>query len=131
VAEPRAKVFDYAIEVDPDGLISLPGRSPIDLPEGWTADHLLLAALVKCSIESLAYHAERAGHEVRAGGSASGKVTRRESDGRFAFVEIDCRIDAELSPPAADPGELLASAERDCFVGATLTVKPRYQWRVG
>jgi organic hydroperoxide reductase OsmC/OhrA len=124
-------VFDYAVGVDVNGLISLPGHSPIDLPEEWTPDHLLLAALVKCSIESLCYHAKRAGHEVRAGGSAAGKVTRRESDGRFAFVEIDCRIDAVLSPPAPNPGELFADAERDCFVGATLTVKPRYQWRVG
>jgi hypothetical protein len=26
--------------------------------------------------------------------------------------------------------ELLARAERDCFVGASLTVKPRYSWTV-
>ena len=28
------------------------------------------------------------------------------------------------------PAELTAKAERDCFVGASLTVKPRYEWKL-
>ena len=84
-----------------------------------------------CSIKSLAYHARRSGHELRASGSASGRVSRRASDGRYAFVEVGCRIEGELTPPLADPSELLAKAERDCFVGASLAVKPRYEWRLG
>jgi organic hydroperoxide reductase OsmC/OhrA len=127
----RAKVFEYAIEVASDGATSVPGSAPVHLPAELTPDHLLLAALVRCSIQSLAYHARRSGHELEASGSASGRVARRESDGRYAFVEIECRIEAALSPPAADPSELIANAERDCFVGATLAVKPRCEWRVG
>jgi len=131
VGELRAKVFEYAIEVGSDGATSLPGGETVVLPADWTPDHLLLAALVRCSIQSLDHHARRAGHELRASGSASGRVTRREPDGRYAFVEIDCRIEASLTPPVADPAELIGMAERDCFVGATLAVKPRYQWRIG
>ena len=131
MAELRAKVFEYAIEVGTNGATSVPAGAAVELPAEWTADHLLLAALVHCSIQSLAHHARGLGHELRASGSASGRVTKRESDGRYAFVEIDCRIEGELTPPAADTAGLTAKAERDCFVGATLALKPRYEWRIG
>ena len=38
----------------------------------------------------------------------------------------------ELAPePEQDAlGELLALAERDCFVGSSLTAKPSYRWVV-
>ena len=124
-------MFEYAIEVGSNGATSLPGGAAVSLPAEWTPDHLLLAALLQCSIKSLAHHARRAGHELRASGSASGRVTTRQSDGRYAFVAIECRIEATLTPPAADPSELIAKAERDCFVGATLALEPRYEWRIG
>ncbi len=58
-------------------------------------------------------------------------MTKRESDGRYAFVEIGVELDVELEP--APPGEelraLLDQAERDCFVGASLTAQPSYRWR--
>ena len=130
MAKVRAKVFDYAVEIDRGGRMTIPGGAQITAPEGWSPDHLLLAALVQCSIESLTYHARRAGHDVRASGFASGTVTKREEDERYAFVEIECRIDAELTPRSSEVDDLLEKAERDCFVGATLTVKPRYEWRV-
>jgi organic hydroperoxide reductase OsmC/OhrA len=130
VAEPRARVFEYSVELGRDGRTAIPGEAAFGIPDGWTPDHLLLAALLHCSVQSFAYHALRAGHDPNSSGSATGRITRRESDGRYAFVEIDCRIAVELEPPAADPSELIAKAERDCFVGATLAVKPRYEWRV-
>jgi hypothetical protein len=130
VAEPRAKVFDYTVELDRDGVAAIPGGESIRPPASWTADHLLLAALLRCSIDSLSYHASRSGSSTVASGSATGRVTRREADGRYAFVEIDCRIDAVLDPPATSSAELTAKAERDCFIGASLTVKPRYEWRL-
>ncbi len=128
--QPKAKTFDYAVEVDRAGRMTIPGGGQLAPPEGWSADHLLLAALVRCSIDSLVYHARRGGHEVRAAGFASGQVTRREADGRYAFVRIECTIDAELSPRTSDTADLVAKAERDCFVGASLSVAPRYEWRV-
>jgi organic hydroperoxide reductase OsmC/OhrA len=90
----------------------------------------VLAGLIDCSLTSLRYHAKREGIEVTASGSATGTVTRREDDGRFAFVDILVRLDVELTPPSADLPALLAKAERDCFVGASLTAKPRYDWSV-
>jgi hypothetical protein len=41
-------------------------------------------------------------------------------------------LEVELDPALArgEVEELLAKAERDCFVGASLTVPPRYRWTV-
>lgn len=125
----KAKTFEYAVEVDRGGRMTIPGGAQIAPAEGWTPDHLLLAALVRCSIESFTFHARRGGHEVAAAGEAQGTVTKRE-DGRYAFVEIDVRVDAQLTPRAADTAELIEKAERDCFIGATLNLKPEYEWHV-
>jgi organic hydroperoxide reductase OsmC/OhrA len=128
----RAKRFEYAIELDREGRLAAEGCPPLSLGEEWTADHLLLAALARCTVHALRHHAQKA--ELRFAGSAeaSGVVTKREEDDRYAFVEIDCAIEAELEPePGADQlKELIFRAERDCFVGASLTVKPDYRWTV-
>jgi organic hydroperoxide reductase OsmC/OhrA len=126
----QAKVLEYAVEVDRGSRMTIPGGAQIDHAEGWSPDHLLLAALVRCSIDSFTYHARRAGHDVSASGSAHGKITKRDGDGRYAFVTIDVAIDAQLEPRAGDTKDLIAKAERDCFVGASLTIKPEYTWRV-
>jgi organic hydroperoxide reductase OsmC/OhrA len=125
-----AKTLEYAVEVDGAGRMFIPGGGQFVPPEGWSADHLLLAALVRCSIDSLAYHARRAGHETAATGSAQGTVTRSGDDNRYRFVAIDVRIDAQLQPRTTEADDLVAKAERDCFVGASLTVKPEYTWHV-
>ena len=125
-----AKVLEYAVEVDNGGRMTIPGGGQFVPPEGWSADHLLLAALVRCSIDSLAYHARRAGHEVTASGEAQGTITKSGDDARYRFVTINVRINAQLTPRAADVDDLLAKAERDCFIGASLTVKPEYEWHV-
>jgi organic hydroperoxide reductase OsmC/OhrA len=126
----RAKVLEYAVDVDAGGRMTIPGGGQLVPPEGWSADHLLLAALVRCSIDSLTYHARRAGHTASASGEAQGTITKTEPDGRYRFVEIEVRIAAQLTPRASDVDELTAKAERDCFVGASLTVKPEYAWHV-
>jgi organic hydroperoxide reductase OsmC/OhrA len=125
-----AKRLEYAVELDEGGHFTIPGGGQFVTPEGWSADHLLLAALVRCSLDSLAYHARRAGHTVTGTGSAYGTVTKTDDDGRYHFVEISARLDVQLSPRAADPDQLIMKAERDCFVGASLTVKPEYVWHV-
>jgi uncharacterized OsmC-like protein len=123
-------VFEYAVELDPGGRLTIPGGGQLVSPEGWSADHLVLAALIRCSIESFAYHARRAGHTVTAAGSAHGAITRSGDDERFRFVEIDVTIDVQLEPRADDASDLIEKGERDCFVGASLSIKPRYEWRV-
>ncbi len=98
----------------------------------WTPEHLLLAALCRCILTSFRYHAGRAGHEPASSASAHGVVTRREEDGRFAFVEIRVDLDVTLDPlpPQRRVRALIAKGERDCFVGASLTVEPDYHWTV-
>ena len=87
----RAKRFEYAIAIDRAGRLTAEGEGAIDPHDVWTADHLLLAALARCTIHSLRYHAERAGVDMVASAEASGTVTKREEDGRYAFVEVDVR----------------------------------------
>ena len=43
-------------------------------------------------------------------------------------VKVD--LDVTLDPPPGNVRELLSKAERDCFVGASLTARPRYRWTV-
>jgi organic hydroperoxide reductase OsmC/OhrA len=124
------KTFSYELALDATGKMTVGDGPAVEVPEAWMPDHLLLAAVLRCSIASLAFHAARAGHTVSASGSAKGTVARRSSDGRFAFESIDLAIDVELTPPTNEPDDLLAKAERDCFVGASLTIKPAYDWRV-
>ena len=129
---PVAKRFTFAVSVDEDGRLEAEGRDPLEPGEAWTPEHLVLAALGRCTIASLAYHAKRANLDVRAKASAGGLVTKRDEDGRYAFVEIDCELDVTLDPePSVDAlRDLLAKAERDCFVGASLSLPTRYEWRV-
>src|SRR5947209_4984372 len=120
----KPKVFEYDVEVDRAGRMTIPGGAQIAPAEGWSPDHLLVAALVRCSIEALSYHARRAGHTVTAGGSGHATVAVRPEDHRFALQEVDVHIDASITPRPDAPEKLTARAERDCFVGASLTVTP-------
>jgi organic hydroperoxide reductase OsmC/OhrA len=127
----RAKHFEYWITHDEGGKLSADGR-PTDIDEDVGAEHLLLAALARCSLSSLAYFARQKGVEARGSTYASGTVTRRGEDDRYAFTEIECRIEVELDGELADADleQLLESAEWGCFVGASLRPAPRYKWRV-
>ena len=127
-----AKEFRYAIGLDRAGRLTADGRAPVELDAAWTPEHLVLAGLVTCTLQSLRFHAEPAGVDFLASASASGMVTRREEDGRYAFVELDVEIDLELEPvpPGEELAALLATAERDCFVGASLKPSPSYRWRI-
>jgi uncharacterized OsmC-like protein len=127
----RPRVFSYTASVDEDGRTVAEAGPPLELGDEWSPEHLALAALVRCTLTSLRYHARRAGIDTVASGKATGKVARRDEDGRYAFVEVGVEISARLAPPPADPGELVAKAERDCFIGASLTAKPVYTWRIG
>jgi uncharacterized OsmC-like protein len=128
---PRAKTFSYAVSLDRDwtGTSDRGGR-PLPDEEGWTPEHLLLAGLARCTLTSLRYHAGREGIGALGAADARGTVTRRDEDGRYAFTELDVELDVTFEPSPQDVRELLAKAERDCFVGASLTTTPRYSWIV-
>jgi len=128
----KAREFRYAIGLDRAGRITADGRSPLELDAAWTPEHLLLAALVRCTLQSLRFHAGFEGVDFVASASAAGMVTKRPGDGRYAFAEIDVELELELEPepPDEELAALIEKAERDCFVGASLTIPPRYRWHV-
>jgi uncharacterized OsmC-like protein len=127
-----AKRFEYSVAVGRDGRLRAVGDAELELPDAWTPEHLLLFALVRCSLASLAFYAEREKMTMTGSGTADGVVSKRESDGRYAFVEVLCGLDVDLDPKPDDEKlrKLLDSAQWGCFIGASLTVKPRYEWRV-
>jgi organic hydroperoxide reductase OsmC/OhrA len=129
MAEPRAKVLEFTATVQRDGRVEALGESMLP-PADWSAEHLVLAGLVRCSLTSLRYHARRVGVELEASGAATATVTKRPADGRYALVEVECRLDVELDALPDDLPGLLARAEHDCFIGNSLTTKPRYVWNV-
>jgi uncharacterized OsmC-like protein len=126
----RAKVLEYTAGVDRRGAISAHGGDVVTLPADVEPEHLVLAALVRCTIASLRFHARRLGAEVSGAGSAHGLVTRRESDGRYAFVEIRAELEVEIEPPPEHLLALLERGMRDCFISASLTIEPEYRWTV-
>ena len=129
----RAKELRYAVELTPAGELTEEHGVGLDPPAEWSPEHLLLAALVRCSLKSLRYHSGRKGVSVRsASGTSRTLVTKREADDRYALVETELELAVELDPePEHDAlRELLALAERDCFVGSSLTAKPVYRWLV-
>jgi organic hydroperoxide reductase OsmC/OhrA len=129
----KAKEFRYAIDLDEGGVLRAEDGTELAVDAAWTPEHLLLAALVRCTIESFLYHARRNGVVLEgASGSARTLFTRRGSDDRYAIAEcdVDLRIRVVPHPGELELAELLRLAERDCFVGASLTVPPRYSWTV-
>ena len=129
----KAKEFRYAIELQTGGEMHAEDGTVLVTEAAWTPEHLLLAALVRCSLKSLRFHAERKGVDV--GSSVANSrtlVTKRDTDDRYALVETEVELTVELEPePESDAlAELLALAERDCFVGSSLTAKPSYRWVV-
>lgn len=129
----RAKELRYAIELSAGGELSDENGVALDAPPEWSPEHLLLAALIGCSLKSLHHHANRNDVEIcSATGRARTLVTKREKDARYAMVETEVELGVEIDP-LPDPTalkELLSLAERDCFVGSSLTAKPSYRWTV-
>jgi organic hydroperoxide reductase OsmC/OhrA len=130
----RARIFTYDVSLDEEWAAhsALGGSAIANEEEDWTPEHLVLAGLSRCVLTSFRYHARRAGHEPLARAVAHGVVTRREDDGRFAFVELAVESDVTLpnAPPPDDVRALIMKGERDCFIGASLTAKPEYHWTV-
>jgi len=127
----RAKELRYAVDLTAAGELTEENGAVLELPPGWSPEHLLLAALVRCSLKSLRYHAKRLGMDLRsASGSARTLVTKRETDERYALVETEVDLSVEIEPEPDALTELLALAERDCFVGSSFTAKPSYRWTV-
>ena len=113
-----------------DATLEMHGPLPAPMPRraGLHRVQLLLSSLERRALLS-SYGAEIV---LTAKARARGTVTRRDSDGRYAFVDaaFEGVVSFDPRPVAAAVAELLAKAERDCFVGNSLTVTPVYEWTV-
>jgi organic hydroperoxide reductase OsmC/OhrA len=129
----RPRVLQFDVTIDRAGTASSAlGGSSIAREDEWWAEHLVLAGLVRCTLASMDYSAHRAGLQVQSEGRAHGKVTKRESDGLYAFVAIETTLEVELTPAPDEDAvrQLVAYAERGCFVSNSLTAKPAHRWIV-
>ena len=129
----KAKELRFAVDLDADGELTEESGIPLELPAEWKPEHLLLAALVRCSLKSFHFHAARKGIKVGpTSGSANTLVTKREADDRYAVVQSAIDLTVEIEPDTAGDAltELLELAERDCFIGSSLTSPPSYRWVV-
>src|SRR5579864_4511826 len=129
----KAREFRFAIDLQEGGSLRTEDGTRLDVDPAFSPEHLLLAALVRCSLASLRHHARRAHVEVSdTHGPVRALFTKRESDGLYAAVELELDLAIHLAPKPGDKelAELLARAEHGCFVGASLTAKPTYNWTV-
>ena len=129
----KPKVLEFEVSVDRDrSARSALGGTSIAREETWLPEHLVLAALVRCTLGSMDYSARRAGLDVVGSGRAHGTVTKREADGLYAFVDIQSELAIELDPPPPREvvDELVEKAELGCFVSNSLTATPRHHWIV-
>ena len=131
VVKPRVLEFEVSVDRERTALSEL-GGGALEREDEWWPEHLVLAALVRCTLASMDYSARRAGLDVACRGRAHGTVTKRERDGLYAFVDIESRLEIELDPsPERDAvRELIAKAERGCFVSNSLETHPRHHWTV-
>lgn len=127
--KPRILEFEISVERGRTAHSAL-GDSTLEREDEWWPEHLVLAALVRCTLGSMDYSARRAGLDVVGSGRARGTVTKREADGLYAFVDIESRLEIELDPPPDQDtvGDLIAKAERGCFVSNSLETRPRHIW---
>ena len=128
---PRVLTFDVRVDPERRSWSGLGGEG-IPMDDAWWAEHLVLAGLARCTLASLDYHAHRADLTSAGSATARGVVTKRESDGLYAFVQLEVDLNVELEPAPDEETvlELVSKAERDCFVGSSLTARPRYAWTV-
>lgn len=128
----RAKVFEYTTQLDRGRRVHSEGGAPVGVPDDWTPEHILLAALLRCITASLEHYAGPAGVAVAISGEAHGTVTLREDAGVFGLVAVEARLDVQLTPLPEPEAlqKLLRRAQAGCFVSNSLAVHPDFHWRV-
>jgi organic hydroperoxide reductase OsmC/OhrA len=129
----RPRVLEFEVTVDRAGAArSALGGSPLPCQAEWWSEHLVLAGLVRCSLASMEHTARQAGFHSEGAGSAHAVVTRRDDDGLYAFADIQATLEVNLAPApkAGALVELVAEAERGCFVSNSLASKPTHRWIV-
>jgi organic hydroperoxide reductase OsmC/OhrA len=129
--KPRVLEFDITVDRERVARSALGGSAQPREAEWW-AEHSVLAGLVRCTLASMDYEARRAGLNIVGSGQAHGMVTKRDDDGLYAFVDIETRLEIDLAPAPGPEAlhEIIARAERGCFVSNSLMSRPRHRWIV-
>jgi len=109
---------------------------PAEFPGGedadWSPEHLFLASLQSCTMLSFLAHCAHNGVEVVDYRSqASGDLSRREEDRRYAFQRIALIINVVVAGGHAPLAQSLTDkAHRDCFITASTTAEVEAAWRI-
>lgn len=133
MANVRAKVFEYATQLDPGKVLRAEGADPLATGAAWTPENILLGALLRCITASLEHYAGPAGVAVAVTGEAHGTVTLREAEGVFGLVSAEADVHVTLDPLPAEPEavvKLLRRAKAGCFVSNSLSVQPVFRFTV-
>jgi organic hydroperoxide reductase OsmC/OhrA len=132
MANVRAKVFEYATQLDPGKVLRAEGADPLATGATWTPENILLGALLRCITSSLEHYAGPAGLTVAVTGEARGTVTLREDEGVFGLVSAEADVDITLDPLPEPEAllKLLRRAKAGCFVSNSLSVKPAFHFTV-
>jgi organic hydroperoxide reductase OsmC/OhrA len=143
---PESKTFRYDTELiwrgartcevtagdRPSVVVVPPGDFPGGEDGDWSPEHLFLASLQSCTMLSFLAHCAHNGVEVVSYRShASGDLSRREQDRRYAFQRIALIITVVVAGGHAPLAQSLTDkAHRDCFITASTTAEVEAAWRI-
>ena len=124
----KAREFSFAIDLEEGGSVRTEDGTRLDADPAWSPEHLLLAALVRCSLKSLRHHARWAKIDVSdANGSA--KVARlavAQSLAAWKIVEPAGLIDGGLAEYLRGSLERIESELAERFPLAMAFVRPGF-----
>lgn len=109
---------------------------PADFPFGdatsWSPEQLFLASLSSCTLLAFLAHAANGEIDVDSyTAEVSGTITRRPSDGRYAFVQVVLVPRVVVGPGQAEAARALTpKADRDCFISAGTTAEIDVRWEI-
>jgi organic hydroperoxide reductase OsmC/OhrA len=143
---PESKTFRYDTELiwrgartcevtagdRPSVIVVPPGDFPGGEDGDWSPEHLFLASLQSCTMLSFLAHCAHNGVEVVSYRSqASGDLSRREEDRRYAFQRIALIISVVVAGGHAPLAQSLTDkAHRDCFITASTNAEVEAAWRI-
>ncbi len=143
---PASRTFTYDVALTWDGGRASTAKAgerpsirvapPEDFPFGdaasWSPEHLFLASLSSCTLLAFLAHAANGEIDVDSyTADVSGTITRRKSDGRYAFVQVVLVPRVVVGPGQAEAAQALTpKAERDCFISAGTTAEVDVRWDI-
>jgi organic hydroperoxide reductase OsmC/OhrA len=141
----EAQIFTYEAELEWQGgrraAVTSGGRPalavmpPPDFPAGdeasWSPEHLFLASIQSCTMQSFLAHCAHNGLEVVSYRSSADGSISRNADRRYAFQTVSMVVYVRMAGGhAAAARGLTDKAQRDCFISASTTAEVSTDWRI-